>query len=259
MLRIIYQILGIFFRKYDIIGTLGTDDIICISNFTRKNIRNIYGRDSRVHLIGIETSNSLFQNEDFKLKKILSIDDANAPIIFALGLTHHLKGEKELIQIFKKITEEIPNAVLLIGGWKTKMNEKIMRNIAYKLSIPQKNIIFCGFIKQELLDYFYRDSTLTAYTAIDESYGYIPLESMKNGTPVVAFEGGPSDTILDGQTGYIVENVNLDEFAQKSIQLLQDKSLHERFCENAKQHIKINFNLETSYLKLEEMFQEIIT
>ncbi len=52
--------------------------------------------------------------------------------------------------------------------------------------------------------------------AIDESYGLIPLESMKNGTPIIAFKGGPSETILDGQTGYLIKNYNFNDFVKKS-------------------------------------------
>lgn len=256
--RIIYQTLRLFYKKYDIKGTLWADDIVCISNFTRQNIKKIYVRDSKVHHIGIATDNSLSQKSDFIFRQELAINDINAPIIFALGLTHHLKGERELMVIFRKIVEKIPNAVLLIGGWKTKRNEKIMRNLAKKLLIPQENIIFCGFIEQYRLDCIYQNSNITVYTAINESYGYIPLESMKNGTPVVAFEGGPSDTIIDGQTGYTIKNVNLNDFAQKSIKLLQDKILRRRFSENAKQHVKTNFNLEKSFLVLENIFRETI-
>ena len=55
-----------------------------------------------------------------------------------------------------------------------------------------------------------------------------------------------------------IKNVNLNDFAQKSIKLLQDKILRRRFSENAKQHVKTNFNLEKSFLVLENIFRETI-
>ena len=44
------------------------------------------------------------------------------------------------------------------------------------------------------------------YTAIDEPFGLIPLESMNYGIPVIAFEGGPSETIIDGLAGYLIKS-----------------------------------------------------
>lgn len=258
-LKIVYFILSFFFKKLDIKGARAADEIICISNFVKKKIREVYNRESQVHLIGIEINRHREQPLNFNFTKTIGLNDNNLPIVFTLGLSHHLKGERELMLIFSKIVKEIPNAILLVGGWKTKENEIRMRRIEMKLNIPKENIIFYGFIEPKLLDLFYQNATITVYTAIDESYGYIPLESMKNGAPVVAFEGGPSDTIIDGQTGYIIKNVDLDEFAQKSIILLQNKTLRKQFSENAKQHIKINFDLEKSSLRLEESFKEIIS
>ena len=103
------------------------------------------------------------------------------------------------------------------------------------------------------------NATVTLYTAIDEAYGYIPIESMRSGIPVVAFEGGPSDTIVDGQTGYIIKSYDIDTFAQKAIQLIQDKSLYRIFSENARNHVSENFNIEKSYKDLENIFNNIIS
>ena len=143
----------------------------------------------------------------------------NCSIVFALGLTHQLKGENELIEIFYRIHQQDPQAILLIGGWQVKRNETVMRSCASRLGIPQEKIIFYGFVEHDLLNEFYRNSDLTLYTAIDESYGYIPIESMSNATAVIAFEGGPSDTIVNGKTGFVIQNQDIDEFASKALLL----------------------------------------
>ena len=162
-----------------------------------------------------------------------------------------MKGTKELMIIFHKILEKIPKAILLIGGNIKKENKRIIKRMIKKLKIPSHNIIFYPNIKNENLKYFYMNSTLTLYTAIDEPFGQIPLESMKYKTPVIAFEGGgPSETIQDGKTGFLIKNFDLEDFAEKAIDLIMNKELYYTFCQNAKYHVTNNFNFERSVSQL---------
>jgi len=126
------------------------------------------------------------------------------------------------------------------------------------LKISKKNILFIGFIEEINLCNYYSQSNLTFYTARDESYGLIPLESMENGTPVIAFEGGPSETILEGKTGYIIKNNEIDNFANKAINLIKDKALLREFSNQAREHVKNNFNLGKKILDLESLFKNDI-
>ncbi|MFW9971848.1 MAG: glycosyltransferase family 4 protein [Candidatus Odinarchaeota archaeon] len=255
LLKIISLILRIFFKKYDIIGMRSATEIIYISKFTGKRIKEWYGRNGILHYIGI--NKEIEEHKNFDLREKLELK-AEVPIIFTLGLSTHLKGAKELIYIFEKVIRIIPEAILLIGGRPSKSNIKIITKSMKKLKIPKQNVIFYGFVEEYLINNFYKQSTLTFYTAIEESYGLIPLESMLNGTPVIAFEGGPSETILDGETGYIIKTNDLDSFAQKAITLIKNKELSKEFSLRGKEHVINNFSMENSISSLEEIFQKII-
>jgi len=257
-LRIISLVLRLFFKKYDLEGTIKADRIITISKFTSERIKKFYGKRSHyIHYIGVKINNDLNKiNKIYEKKKII-IEREN-PIIFSLGYSHHLKGAKELIIIFSKILSKVPNASLIIGGWIHKNCYKVMYKYIRKLKIPMNKIHFYGFIENNELDSIYQKSTITFYTAIDESYGLIPLESMKNGTPVIAFEGGPSETIIDGKNGFIIKNHNLDEFANKAIELINNKLLYLELSKKSIKHIIQNFNFQRSVLDLELIFQKAI-
>jgi glycosyltransferase involved in cell wall biosynthesis len=216
-----------------------------------------YGKESIVHHIGIEVNDKNDNINDYNLRKDLMLK-RDTPIIFTLGLSTHLKGAKELIYIFKRILKEKPETILLIGGHLAKGNKKIIKNLIKKLKILDRNVILYGFIDDKLINSFYAQSTLTYYTAIDESYGLIPLESMKNGTPVIAFEGGPSETIVDGKTGYIIKTNNFDDFAQKTLMLMEEEKLYEQFSKSGKKHVLQNFNLEKGISSLETILRDII-
>lgn len=258
---IIYKIsswfLRIIFKKLDIRSISMTDEIIYISKFIKERGKKIYNREGYVHYIGIETKNKKIKTDAFTLKQSLNISK-DTHIIFTLGLSHQMKGAKELIIIFNKIIKEISNTILLIGGYIRKDNCIEILKLIKKLRIPKEKIKFIGYIDEPHLGYYYAKSSLTFYTAIDEAYGLIPLESMLNGTPVISFEGGPSETIIDGQTGYIVKKNDVNDFARKAIKLIKEKNLYNEFSKNASEHIRNNFNLDKSVLKLESLLRNII-
>ncbi len=258
LLKIYSRVLRYFFKKYDIKGAHDADEIISSSNYIQKQVRNCYNRESLVHYIGVDCKNTTHPKDYYNLEQILNLKK-NPPIIFALGLTHHMKGTKELMLILKKILEHIPETVLLIGGWIKKENKVMIKKLIKKLKIPPENVIIYGFIERKLLNYFYEQSYLTFYTTLNEAFGLIPLESMLNGTPVIAFEeAGPMETILDGKTGYLIKNRNFNEFAEKVITLMKDKDLYSKICENAKEHVKNNYCYKKWIPDLELILSKII-
>ncbi len=256
-----YEIMSFFlrilFKKYDIKGSQDADEIISISKFTMNKIKRIYNRDSYLHYIGTRIDNNLLNSNNSKFLEKLDFLKKDNALLLNLGLTHYMKGAEELIIIFNKILKNVPNAILVIGGSIRKVNKIKIEKLIKKFQIEHNKIIFSGFIKQDLLDFCYKQATLTLYTAKDEAYGLIPLESMKNGTPVIAFEGGPSETIIDNKTGFIIKKDDINSFAKNALKLIYDKKLHEYFSKNARIHVKENFSFEKSFKILENIFNKI--
>jgi len=258
MEKIRFFMLRVFFKKYDIEGACNADRIICISNFIKNKVRLCYDKIGIVNYFGVEIKN-VFNVERNLNTKLRLLSRSNKRIILTLGLTHHMKGIKDLINIFKKVLIEMPETILIIVGWMSKRVDKLIKKYVKNSKIPFKNIKFCGFVNNEVLTYLYKKSFLTFYTAIEESFGLIPLESMKYGTPVIAFKGGgPPETILNGETGYLIKYGDLDKFVEKAITLIKNKDLYMEFSKKAQKHVKQNFSLENSVSNLELLFQKLI-
>lgn len=253
--RIFMPLISIFFKKYDIIGGKNVNKVICNSHFIKQKIKLIYDRDAEVIFPFPKKSLKFNNSLDIRLNSNLK---SNNPIIFTLGLSSHSKGVSELMKIFSKLIKRNTEIKLFIGGKISDENLTIIDNEVKKLSIMRESIIRIGYLNEEDLNTYYMQSTITYYTAIDESFGLIPVESMNMGTPVIAFEGGPSETILNGKTGFVIKNSDLDDFVEKSLLLITDITLREQFSKNAKKHAEENFIFGKSVEKLLNVFDEVL-
>ncbi len=85
----------------------------------------------------------------------------------------------------------------------------------------------------------------------DEPFGLVAVESMACGTPVISFnKGGHRETIVDGETGYLVENV---EEAVLAVAKLQDIQREE-----CRAHVVNNLSSEKMSSRYIDYYSEII-
>ena len=77
---------------------------------------------------------------------------------------------------------------------------------------------FLGFVDDNKLSELYYNALYTAFPFTDEPFGWVPLESMQHGTAVLSYnKQGPSETILDGKTGWLTDNK--EAFLEKGIKI----------------------------------------
>jgi len=101
--------------------------------------------------------------------------------------------------------------------------EVIARHVKLKIvgDVKIKGAEVLGRVSDEELCKLYSEALVTLYPIAFEYFGYIPVESMACGTPVIAFNsGGPSETIVDGETGWLVNSKN--EFIHKILEVFKE-------------------------------------
>lgn len=80
------------------------------------------------------------------------------------------------------------------------------------------------------------------HTAVDEPFGYAPIEAMAAGRPVVAAtSGGPLETVLDGQTGFL-RAPHPEAFAEALSRLVTDPALAARFGATGRRRVAEAFS-----------------
>jgi glycosyltransferase involved in cell wall biosynthesis len=89
----------------------------------------------------------------------------------------------------------------------------------------------------------------------NETFGLVNLEAMQFSLPVISTtEGGISEVINDGTTGFLVPQRNVTALARRIELLINDASLRQKMGEAGKERYNTNFTLE----KFEERLVEIL-
>ena len=76
----------------------------------------------------------------------------------------------------------------------------------------------------------YCNSSVLLLTSLFEPFGLVLPEAMSCGLPVVSFDCpyGPADIITDGVDGFLIKNRDVQAFADRVCQLIEDKELRVR-------------------------------
>lgn len=94
---------------------------------------------------------------------------------------------------------------------------------------------------------------LLFYTPTNEHFGIVPLEAMYLSRPVVAVNsGGPTETIVHEQTGFLCES-DPEEFADAAARILRDSKLGEKMGAMGRKRVEQRFSFEAFTEKLDKI------
>ncbi|MCM8764015.1 MAG: glycosyltransferase [Candidatus Omnitrophica bacterium] len=119
---------------------------------------------------------------------------------------------------------------------------------------------FIPFITNEnTIADFYRAADVYLHTAEYETWGLTVTEAMACGIPVVAFSnGGVREQIINGKTGFLIENNNPESMAYSTKILLENIDLRKNMSEIAFKHARENFDIEDTASKYLEFYEDIL-
>jgi glycosyltransferase involved in cell wall biosynthesis len=217
-----------------------SDAVIAISRELVENVPREFGiSPDRVKGIynGIDT-------ERFRPKKSpVNAKYKGMRIVFTASVLHKQKGVQYLIAAFRKVKDNVPDALLLIAG--EGPYRKKLEGDAAKAGLSD-DVVFLGKIPNiELGDYYNACEVFVIPTVRVEGLPLIELESMACGRPVIASNiGGIPSVIRDGVNGMLVKPGDPEELAEKMIEVLKDRKLASRLGAAARKTIEDDFSRE---------------
>ncbi len=101
-------------------------------------------------------------------------------------------------------------------------------------------------------------ATCVVYTPLAEHFGLVPLEAMAAGRPVVAVNrGGPTETIVHGQTGWLVDP-RPESFADALTRILTDPEAAHRMGQAGWSHVRTHFSRPAFGVRLESSLRALV-
>ncbi|KAI9677358.1 MAG: Alpha-1,3-mannosyltransferase-like protein [Bathelium mastoideum] len=165
-------------------------------------------------------------------------------------------------------TEEREGTRLVVaGGYDPRMTENVSyhkeltalaeslglrtataQNVVTALSIPQDiDVLFILSVPSQFKSTLLSEARLLIYTPQNEHFGIVPLEAMLVGVPVLAANsGGPTETVVDGKTGWLRSVDQLDEWTdviRRALHGLSEKQL-QQMGEEGTRRVKKEFSQE---------------
>jgi len=105
-----------------------------------------------------------------------------------------------------------------------------------------------GFVSEQHLFSLYRNAVCHWLISYSEDFGLTVLESMSQETAVIASnDGGAKYTVVDSETGYLVDPNNADSFAKKTAFLLENPDICREMGKRGRNHVLKNFTWEKHF------------
>jgi len=167
-------------------------------------------------------------------------------ILFWAGRLSEAKGSIQVIQVLEKLIQNNYNVKLFVAGKKIFKGHKL-----------EKHMIFADWLNMEDMSKAYNITDITLVPSICyDMFPTVILESMQEGTPVIATcFGGSKEAVVHGETGYIVNPFDIENFYEKICKILDNNQLQKTMALNCVRVFQDKFTVEicaNKYFKIME-------
>lgn len=201
------------------------DQIIAVSNNTKKDIVNIYQLpEEKIKVVYSGVGEEFFQKENKdQLDKIRSKYQLPERFILFLGTVEPRKNIAGLLEAFalmkKRFGPQLSSCHLVIAGGWGWLYRKILK--IYQHSAASQSIKFIGYVDETDRPGLYQLASLFVFPSFYEGFGFPPLEAAASQVPVLASYSGSLGEILEN-TAVLIDPYNINQLAAAMAHLLLD-------------------------------------
>ena len=188
-----------------------------------------------------------------RIRQEMEIADG-ASVIGMVSRIEPDKGLKPLLRAMPEVRTRCPGAVLLVVGDGSIRPD--CERLARDLEIGSA-VRFTGF-RHDVPELLAAMDVMAAPSIAEEGLGYAVLEAMCAALPVVATRsGGLAESVVHGQTGFLVPKGNVSELANALVTILVDNSLREAFASAARRRVA-GFSVEGHVDRLQALYRQVV-
>ncbi len=228
------------------------DLFLCASHFIRERLlaQGFPPERTRVHYIGVDSAAILPR-----------APEEEAPIILHVARLVEVKGTEFLLRAFAALGPEHPQARLVIigDGPLRRRLERMARDcgvggrVEFLGALPHAQVL--GWMRRAAL--LALPSVRTASGRV-EGLGMVTLEAAATGVPAIGSNlGGIRETILSGETGFLVPERDPAALAARMGELLADAGLRRKMGAAARLRVEREFDIVRQTAVLETLYDEV--
>jgi glycosyltransferase involved in cell wall biosynthesis len=194
------------------------------SAYVRKYMAATGAPEAKMQHLGRGVDTKQFQ-PSYRSKSYRKQIAPNGEIIFAcISRLAPEKGFEFLAKAAIRLAATgLPFKLLIVGGNKNPVVEKEVHEYFAPLG---DRVVFTGMLRGDALARAYAAADVFLHCSITETFGLVVLESMASGVPVIARdEGGPSETVKHGDTGFLIPPHDMEKFVAYAHMLATDESM----------------------------------
>ena len=228
--------------KLDLVATRSAGLVLANSQFNRGNIANIYGINPVVNYLGVDTG--IFQPP---------MGDVQRTYILSVGAVQSTKGFDDVIDLVGQIPSAQRPPLHIVGNSEIPSERKRLLSLARQKCVDIE--IEIGVCVDTLIERYHR-AIFMLYLPHNEPFGLVVLEAMACGVPVVGVsEGGLVETIIDGETGFLIPRGG-DRAVSRTKTMLEDHRIRENMARKASEIARCQWGWDTSVRELDAILQD---
>jgi len=191
--KYIFDLWVIIRRIMDRMDVKKMQKIACISKVVQGRVKKYLNQDSIVIYPPTETKKYYYK-------------ESKGYWLSVNRLINHKRIDLQL-----KAFSNLKNERLIIVGSYEK-SEHFSQYVKYIMEIKPHNVEVKNWVDDKELIDLYANCKGVIATSKEEDYGMSPVEAMASGKAVIApNEGGYKETIIDGKTGVLIDDINEDK------------------------------------------------
>jgi glycosyltransferase involved in cell wall biosynthesis len=215
--------------------------ILVNSAYSRESFYRIYGLFAAVCYLGVDTH------------RFSPLPVPRKDYVLSVGVLDPRKGFDFLVHSLALIDEAQRPPLVLVNNAGDDRERRYLQTLAQRLRV---SISFRTLVSDEELVHLYSQAALTLYAPIMEPFGFVPVESMACGTPVIGVrEGGVRESVVHGVTGLLVDRDPV-EAALAVRELLADEERLNYYGREGREHVLNSWTWDRTAAQLEQTLSE---
>lgn len=181
-----------------------------------------------------------------KLPQIVA--DESTVVLGNAGRLTLQKGQQHLIEVAENLKEQGIKFKLYVAGT-GELHDQLQACISAKKL--ENEVILLGFVAD--MEAFMRSIDIFVLSSSWEGFGFVIVEAMAKGKPVVAFDiTSNPEIITDEKTGLLATHLDTRDLTKQTASLILDTELRKQMGQAAKQSVVDRFLIEERITELEE-------